>query len=555
MSLMPETIARGAAACKASSVVVDLTRRQMLGTTSAAIAGAAVGAPLSPTWKSLAASYRVPDWFRDAKFGIWAHWGPQCQPEFGDWYARLMYMQHRQPWQTGESPYENHLRRFGHPSRTGFIDIIGQWKAEAWQPEQLLRRYVKAGARYFMAMGCHHDNFDLFASKHHEWNSTRIGPKRDMVGIWAPLVREAGLKFGISNHSSHAWHWYQPAYGYDAEGPMRGRRYDAYWLRKKHGRGKYWDGLDPQELYTGPYYVAPAGIASAAEMDAWHDTRDGQWPEAAPPGNMRFVQKWLLRQKQLVEDYRPDLIYFDDTGLPLGQAGLDAAAHYYGQAASWSGSPDVVIFGKKLEGLQRRAIVEDVERGFVDGIRLDPWQTDTCIGNWHYDRRLYENGGYKSAKQVIQRLADVVSKNGNLLLNIPVRGNGTIDGKEEAILDQIAAWMSRNGEAIYGTRPWRVFGEGPTKPPSGMLNEQEAKPFTAEDIRFTRKGDALYATFLDWPVGEVVVRSLGQTKIERIDLLGGPELRFTATADALRFTIPAPERDAFVPVLRLRGAL
>jgi len=524
----------------------------MLGTTSAAVAGAAVGAPLSPSWESLAASYRVPDWFRDAKFGIWAHWGPQCQPEFGDWYARLMYIQHRRSWQQGETPYENHLRRYGHPSRTGFIDIIGQWKAEAWHPEELLRRYVKAGARYFMAMGCHHDNFDLFASKHHEWNSTRVGPKRDIVGTWAPLVREAGLKFGISNHSSHAWHWYQPAYGYDAEGPMRLRRYDAYWLRKKHGRGKYWDGLDPQELYTGPYYVAPAGITSAAEMDAWHDKRDGQWLEAAPPGNMRFVEKWLLRQNQLVDDYRPDLIYFDDTGLPLGQAGLDAAAHYYSQARAWD--RDVVIFGKKLEGLQRRAIVEDVERGFLDEIRPEPWQTDTCIGNWHYDRRLYENGGYKTAKQVIQRLADVVSKNGNLLLNIPVRGNGRIDDQEEAILDQIASWMSRNGEAIYGTRPWRVFGEGPTKPPSGMLNEQDAKPFTADDMRFTRKGDALYAILLDWPVGEVLVRSIGQTKIERIDLLGGPELRFTATADALRFTIPAPESGAFVPVLRLRGA-
>jgi alpha-L-fucosidase len=524
----------------------------MLGAGSAAIASTAIGAPIAPTWESLAASYRVPDWFRDAKFGIWAHWGPQCQPEFGDWYARLMYMQSRQAWQQGETPYENHVRRYGHPSRTGFIDIIGQWKAENWQPEDLIKRYVRAGARYFIAMGCHHDNLDLFASKHHEWNATRVGPKRDIVGTWAPLVRDAGLKFGISNHSSHAWHWYQPAYGYDAEGPMRGRRYDAYWLRRHHGRGSYWDGLDPQELYTGPYYVAPSGITSAAEMDAWHDKRDGQWFEAAPPGNVRFVEKWLLRQNQLVDDYRPDLIYFDDLALPFGQAGLDAAAHYYNQAATWHGNPDVVITGKTLQGVQRRALVEDVERGFVNGIRLEPWQTDTCIGNWHYDRRLYDNGGYKSAKQVIQRLADVVSKNGNLLLNIPLRGDGTIDSKEEAIVDDIAAWMSRNGEAIYGTRPWRMYGEGPTKLPPGPLNEQEAKPFTSEDLRFTRKGDALYAIFLDWPQGEVAVRSLGQSRVERVDLLGGPELPFTQ-GDALRITLPPSESDAFVPVVRIRG--
>jgi alpha-L-fucosidase len=357
----------------------------------------------------------------------------------------------------------------------------------------------------------------------------------------------------VSNHSSHAWHWWQTAYGYDAEGPMRGRRYDAYWLRKHHRRGQVWDGLDPQELYTGPYYVAPAGIASAVEMDSWHDKRDGQWLEAAPAGNIRFVEKWLLRQNQLVDDYKPDLMYFDDLGLPFGQAGLDAAAHFYSQAAIWHGTPDVVITGKTLQGVQRRALVDDVERGFVNGIRPEPWQTDTCIGNWHYDRRLYDNRGYKSTKQVIQRLADVVSKNGNLLLNIPVRGDGTIDSREEAIVDGIAAWMSRNGEAIYGTRPWRVYGEGPTRPPSGPLNEQEAKPFTSDDIRFTRKGDALYAIFLDWPQGEVAIKSLGQTKVERLDLFGGPELCFTQ-GDALRVTLPAPDGDTFVPVLRIRGA-
>jgi alpha-L-fucosidase len=544
-----------------------LNRREILKSGSAAAisgllpaarAAEASSNPVQPTWGSLAAHYRVPDWFRDAKFGIWAHWGPQCQPEFGDWYARLLYIQVRQSWQQGETPYENHLRRYGHPSRTGFIDIIGKWKAEHWQPEELLKRYVRAGARYFMAMGCHHDNFDLFASKHHEWNVTRVGPKRDIVGGWEPLVRAAGLKFGVSNHSSHSWHWYQVAYGYDAEGPMRGRRYDAYWLRKRHGRGKFWNGLDPQELYTGPYYVPPDGITSAAEMNSWHDKRDGQWLEAAPPGNKCFVDKWLLRQNQIVDDYRPDLVYFDDTGLPLGQTGLDAAAHYYNQALKWRGKVDVVVFGKKLEGVQRRAIVEDVERGFVDEIRSEPWQTDTCIGNWHYDRRLYESGGYKSAEQVVQRLADVVSKNGNLLLNVPVRSDGTIDDKEEAIVDHIAGWTERNGEAIFGTRPWRVFGEGPTKQPDGMLSEKDAKPFTAEDIRFTRNGETLYAIFLDWPTGERAIRALGTETlrdaiIERVDLLGGPELRFRRDADALRLTLPSPTGGAFVPVLRVSG--
>jgi alpha-L-fucosidase len=534
------------------------TRREILvGGGAAALArptpGQPAPGPVAATWESLASHYRVPDWFRDAKFGIWAHWGAQCQPEWGDWYARLMYVPGRQPWFPPETAYDNHLKHYGHPSRTGFIDVIGQWKAEHWDPQYLVRRYAAAGARYFMAMGCHHDNFDNFASKHHGWNSTRVGPKKDIVGGWEPLVRQAGLKFGVSNHSSHAWHWYQVAYGYDPEGPMRGRRYDAYWLRSKHGRGRFWEGLDPQNLYTGPYYVPPPGIRSNAEMMAWHDQRDGQWIEAAPPANPGFVRKWLLRQNQLVDDYRPDLVYFDDTGLPLGQAGLEAAAHYYNR----SGAEDVVLFGKKLEGLQRRAIVEDVERGWVDEIRELPWQTDTCIGNWHYSRRIYEENAYKTPKQVIQRLADVVSKNGNLLLNIPVRGDGTIDEKEEKIVDAITAWTHRNGEAIFATRPWRKFGEGPTRPPEGMLNEDQAKPFIAGDIRFTQKGGVLYAIFMEWPDGESAIASLGSRAmpdavIEKVELLGGPPLPFRRDENALRLSITRQD-GGFTPALRILG--
>ncbi|HZC38685.1 MAG TPA: alpha-L-fucosidase [Sphingomicrobium sp.] len=551
-----------------------LTRRQLLASGGAAAlvpspgnAAPAATGPVAPTWESLAQHYRVPEWFRDAKFGIWAHWGPQCQPEWGDWYARLLYMPGRPDWMKGETAYEHHLKYYGHPSRTGFLDVIGQWKAQNWRPEELLARYVKAGARYFFAMGCHHDNFDNYASKHHNWNSTRVGPKKDILGGWEPLVRQAGLKFGVSNHSSHAWHWYQPAYGYDPEGPLRGRRYDAYWLRRKHGRGKFWEGLDPQELYTGPYYVAPDGITSNQAMMDWHDKRDGQWIESAPPFNPEFVRTWLLRQNQIVDDYRPDLMYFDDTGLPLGQTGLEAAAHFYNHALSRRGDIDVVLFGKKLEGIQRRAIVEDVERGLLDEIRPEPWQTDTCIGNWHYSRRIYEENAYKPPKLVVQMLCDIVSKNGNLLLNIPVRGDGTIDEKEAAIIDRIAAWTQRNGEAIFGTRPWRKFGEGPTKPPPpGNFSEDKLKPFTAQDIRFTRKaedirftkkGETLYAIFLDWPEGEAAIHSMGgnampDAVIERVDLLGGPELQFRRDGDALRLTLP-PAEGAFVPALRING--
>jgi alpha-L-fucosidase len=496
----------------------------------------------------------VPDWFRDAKFGIWAHFGPQSQPAWGDWYARLMYVQGRQSWMQGETAYEHHLKHYGHPSRTGFIDIIGQWKAERWRPEELINRYKKAGARYFMALGCHHDNLDLFASRHHEWNSVRVGPKRDVLAAWAPVVRDAGLRFGISNHSGHAWHWYQVAYGYDAEGPMRGRHYDAYWLRRHHGRGKYWEGLDPQELYVGPYYVPPDGITSAEAMNAWHDQRDGQWLEGVPSGNQRFVDQWLLRQKQMVEDYRPDIMYLDHARVPFGDVGLEAIAHYYSQAAQWHGSPDVVVTSGTLGPFEERALVSNVERGFLADIHERPWQTATCIGNWYYSRQIYEQNGYKSAKQVVQRLVDTVSKNGNLLLNIPVRGDGTIDDKEEAILDQIAAWTARNGEAIFGTRPWRTFGEGPTRPQIGEKAEDQAKPFTAEDVRFTQKGGALYAIFLDSPEQQATIRSIpSEAAIERVELLGGPPLPFQREGNALRLRLPAPDHGAFVPTLRILG--
>jgi len=536
----------------------DISRRAMLGTTLAAgLVRPATSQTSAASWQSLADSYQVPDWFRDAKFGIWAHWGPQCQPEFGDWYGRLMYAEGKLPWSKNESPYEHHLRHYGHPSRAGFIDIIGQWKAEKWDPAYLLKRYQEAGARYFMAMANHHDNLDLFDSAHHAWNSVNVGPRRDIIGTWEKLVRQTDLKFAVSNHSSHAWHWWQTAYGYDTQGPMKGRRYDAYWLRKHHGKGKYWEGLDPQELYTGPTYVPPAGIESPEAMWAWHDKRDGQWIQDVPPGRRAFADKWLLRQIDLVEKYRPDMVYFDDHQLPFGQTGLDAVAHFYRKSMEWRGEPGVVT-AKRLTELQTRGIVQDVERGFVGGMMKQPWQTDTCIGSWHYDRPLYERNGYMSAKKVIQRLADVVSKNGNLMLNIPVRGDGSIDEKEEAILDQIAAWNARNGEAIFATRPWRIFGEGPTKPPTGHMGEGEAKAFVAQDLRFTTKSGALYAIFLDWPEGEVAVTSLGRNAlggaaIEQVQLLGGAVLEFRHDPDALRLRLPPGTAGAFVPAVRIRG--
>jgi alpha-L-fucosidase len=514
----------------------------------------AASASFLPTWDSLVDGYRVPDWFRDAKFGIWAHWSAQCVPEMGDWYGRNMYLQ-------GHYQYEHHLKTYGHPSKVGFMEMQNRWKAEHWDPEALMDLYVKAGAKYFVALANHHDNFDAYDSKYHGWNSVRIGPKRDIVGTWAKAARARGLRFGVSNHSAHAWHWQQAAYGYDPEGPLAGQRYDAHRLTKADGKGTWWEGLDPQELYTGRNIVMPDGITTIRTANEWHEQNDRVWDEKAPLHNPAFTRQWFLRCRDLIDSYRPDLVYFDDSGLPLGQAGLDITAHYYNASLQWHGKLEAVVNAKQLPPERRAGVVEDVERGFREGIEPLPWQTDTCIGDWHYNRGVFTSHSYKPASMVIHRLCDIVSKNGNLLLSIPVRGDGSIDEDERKILGELAEWMGRNGEAIHGTRPWRTYGEGPTRVAGGMFSEGQSQPFTAEDIRFTTKGGVLYAIAMAWPSSGVLrIASLAQESalapgvIERVEALGSTDpLSFTRTRKGLEVKLPAGLAGTPAVALKIRG--
>ncbi|MCJ1960572.1 alpha-L-fucosidase [Novosphingobium mangrovi (ex Hu et al. 2023)] len=508
--------------------------------------------PVEPTWNSLVANYRYPDWFRDAKFGIWSHWGPQSVPEQGDWYGRFMYMQ-------GHPMYEHHLRTYGHPADTGMMEVQKRWTADKWDPEGLMDRFVKAGAKYFVSLACHHDNLDCYDSAHHGWNSLRVGPGRDVVGTWEKAARRAGLKFGVSNHTSHAWHWYQPAYAYDPEGPRAGERYDAYHLTKADGAGTWWEGLDPQDLYTGRHMVAPDGIESIAAMNAWHDAHDGEWIESTPPGDTAFARQWLLRQMDLVAKYRPDFCYMDNYELPFGPYGLAAAADYYNRSLEWHGKIDVILTAKQLTPRARFGLVQDVERGFTDHLWDEPWQTDTCLGDWFYNRARFTDKSYVPAAAVVQRLADVISKNGNLLLSVPQRGDGTIDAEEEKILDDLARWFTVNGEAVYGSRPWHVYGEGPTQLQVGMQNEGGFEGFVPGDVRFTTREDALYLFVLATRDAPLQVRALGRRalaqagkgRIARITQVGGGPVRFRQDADALHLDL-APE-DLFVPVLKIEG--
>jgi len=371
---------------------------------------------------------------------------------------------------------------------------------------------------------------------------------KDIVGTWAALCRKRGLRLGVSNHSAHAWHWFQTAFGYDAEGPMAGVRYDGF-TKRSQGAGKAWNGLDPQELYVGPSLVVPDGIASAKEMSAWHDKNDRVWDENPPCDNPEFTNTWFLRCKDLLDTYEPDMVYFDDTELPLGQTGLDITAHFYNSNMKRHGGKlEAVVFGKEIVPQHRGAAALDLERGRSNDILPLPWQTDTCIGDWHYNIHTFEQHRYKTAKTVIHMLADIVSKNGNLCLNIPLKGDGTIDSDEREILTEIAGWMQANGEAIFGTRPFKVYGEGPPDVvATGNFNEGKGRAYTSEDMRFTVKDGRLYAIALGWPEdGKLRIKTLARGsrympgEITKVEMLGSDApLKFERSADALVVTVPA----------------
>ncbi|SFD09381.1 alpha-L-fucosidase [Chitinophaga sp. CF118] len=513
--------------------------------------------PFKPTWDSLK-DYKVPGWYKQAKFGIWAHWGPQCQPEHGDWYAREMY-------QEGSRDYKSHVTEYGHPSKSGFKDVIHQWKAEKWDPDHLLELYKKAGAQYFVAMANHHDNFDNYDSKYQPWNATKLGPKKDIIGGWAKAARKQGVHFGVSVHAAHAWTWYEVAQRADKAGPMAGIPYDGK-LTKADGKGTWWDGLDPQALYAQNHPLSK----NSADNGSIHKIWGWDAAEGASIPDKEYCEKFYNRTADLINKYSPDLIYFDDTILPLypiSDAGLRIAAHLYNSSIKKHGKLEAVLNGKILDEEQRKCMVWDIERGQSNRIEPFVWQTDTCIGSWHYDRSIYENHGYKSAKTIIHTLADVVSKNGNLLLSIPVRADGTIDSDEQEVVAGITAWMSQNSESIYDTTPWKIFGEGPAMEGAAPLsaqgfNEGKGKPFGAEDIRFTLKGDALYCIVLGMPAnGQVVVKSLASGsihypgKIGSVALLGGHQsLTFERNENGLAVKLPEGKQETIALALKILPA-
>ena len=487
-----------------------------LGAASGAVAQATAGSPSSPDYRldippgrfqptvQSLMQYQTPDWFRDAKFGIWAHWGPQAVPGQGDWYARFMYV-------PGHPHYDHHVKTYGHPSEKGYKDIIPLWTAEKWDPEALMERYAAAGARYFMSMGVHHDNFDLWNSKHHRWNATAMGPKRDVVGEWKAAAKRRGLRFGVSEHLGASHNWWYPNHLYDQFWPKLGVDYDG----------------------ANPRYV-----------DLYHDNRDE--PFLNKPGtwytkNPRFHQIWFDRVRDLLDSYQPDLLY-SDGGLPFGVVGRSLVAHMYNSSIARNGKLDAVYFNKDLGSgeFHKEWAVQDVERGVLKGINPLPWQTDTSNGDWFYS----EHDRYKTTGEVVAMLADIVSKNGNLLLNVVLYPDGTLPSQSDQLLNELTPWMKANSEAIHGTRPWKIYGEGPSETASGAF--AESGNYTPRDIRFTTKGETLYAITLAEPQGQVAIASLARSnphearRVRRVRLLGRKgSLAFRQTDQALLIDPPA----------------
>ncbi len=448
--------------------------------------------------------YQTPDWFRDAKFGIWAHWGPQAVPRAGDWYARQMYLQ-------GHPQYEHHLKTYGHPSQHGYKDIIPLWKAEKWDPAALMALYVKAGAKYFVSMGVHHDNFDLWNSKFHRWNSVAMGPHRDVVGEWKQAAVQAGLRFGVSEHLGPSYAWFSPSHGWDQYGPTPGIRYD---------------GADP------------------ANADLYHPEHNEpfKWGRSWYASSPQWHQEWFNRIKDLLDQHHPDFLYTDG-GIPFEETGRSLLAHFYNSNIAAHGGKNEAVYTFKDMGTGEvipEAGVLDVERGVMPGIRPRPWQTCTSIGDWFYS----DGFKYKTTTEVVHMLADIVSKNGNMLLNVVLYADGSLPPEPRQFLDEMAAWMAVNGEAIHGTRPWKIFGEGPTVAASGHFKEDTA--YTPQDIRFTTKAGALYAITLGMPAGEVRIKSLGRDAkitdqaVKSVRLLGSSEkLTWSQEAAALVIKLPS----------------
>ena len=464
--------------------------------------------PFAPDWKSLG-NYKIPPWYQDAKFGIFIHWGVYSVPAFGnEWYPRNMYI-------AGTPEFKHHVETYGPQNKFGYKDFIPEFRAQKFDPQQWAALFRRAGAKYVVEVAEHHDGFPMYSSDLTDWCAAKMGPRRDLVRELQAAVRQQGLHFGLSSHRAEHYFFLNG-----------GRNFDS-------------DVRDPR--YASFYGPAHAGVGP---------------PDWVGHPDRAYLDDWLARSAEIVEKYHPDVMYFDWW---IGQKEFAAylprfVAFYYDLAAKSGYSP---VLNYKEQALPEGAAVLDVERGQLDHIRPLHWQTDTSISDksWGY----VEHDTYKSAQSLVWQLVDIVSKNGNLLLNIGPRSDGTIPEEEQDVLRSIGGWLAVNGEAIYGTRPWTTYGEGPTKIVGGAFHDTAAKAFTPQDIRFTSKGTVLYAIALGWPRdGGLTIHALGRSgglKVRKVGLLGSKEeIGFSQEEDGLHLTVPAQAPGSYAYSFRIAGA-
>lgn len=443
-------------------------------------------------------TYKVPDWFRDVKFGIWSHWGPQSVPMFGDWYARNMYIE-------GSEQYRYHVRHYGHPSKFGFKDICALWKAENFDPDDLMALYYRAGARFFAAQATHHDHFFNYASDINRFNSVNVGPGRDICGAWRDAAKKYNMPFGLTEHLAASFSWWHHNKDCDKTGPYAGVPYD---------------GNDPEY------------------RDFYHDNyehTDGNAPWLTE--NTRFQDYWLAAVKEMIDKYHPELLY-SDSELPFssdGHAhGLEAVAYLYNDSIDQNGFNNAVYTQKNRDAQIFKVGVLDIEKSQLPGIQEDPWETDTCIGNWFYDVRQ----NYKKPGHIIEMLVDIISKNGTMLLNILQKPDGTIDEWERWTLEEIGSWFDVAAEGVYGTRPWRTYGEGESRVIIDGFRESQVE-WCSSDYRFTCKDKDVYAFMMCAPENRrAVVKSFTEDHVEKVELLGYGEVPFAQNFGILTVSLP-----------------
>jgi alpha-L-fucosidase len=474
-----------------------------------------IDGPFRPDWQSLA-KYQVPDWYKDAKFGIFLHWGLYSVPAFGsEQYPQRMY-------RPGSKEYEHHVATYGPPSKFGYKDFIPMFKAEHYDPAAWARLFKQAGAKYVVPVFEHHDGFAMYDSDLSDWTAAKMGPRRDLAGDLVKAVRAEGLHLGASSHRiEHDWFMHT---GREIESDLNNPKFAAL-----YGPSQLQFALDPDE-----------------------DNFLEDWTYVSP----QFASDWLARDAEIVEKYHPELFYFDFwIGHTDVRPYLARFAAYFYNETSRRGSLGVINY--KLSAMHPHSAVLDLERGVLPDIHSEYWQTDTSISNksWGY----IKDDVFKTPELIVHELVDIVSKNGNLLLNIGPRSDGTIPEEVQRILLQVGDWLTLNGEAIYGSRPWKVFGEGPTRVAEGPMRDTKTAPYTAEDFRFTAKGNTIYAIEMAWAsTPETVIHAFGTAalgpdkKIESVALLGSDaKVQFHQGADGLHIRLPGKSPCKYAYVFRV----